>query len=254
MIEIKDLWVGYGKNHILKNFSACFEKGKLTSVIGINGSGKSTLLKTIVGILSPASGEIFVDATALSSLKSQDIAKKIAYLAQGRNTPDMTALQMVLHGRFPHLGYPRRYSKKDYNAAYEAMERMGIAAYADKSMAALSGGMRQNVYIAMALAQDTDYILLDEPTTYLDISHQLYLMKILRELADCGKGIITVMHDLPMAFNFSDCIAVVNDGKAAFCGSAEEAYKQGIVKDIFGIEISCLPGEKNYYYDCANFL
>ena len=153
MIEIKDLSFGYGKNHILKNFSACFEKGKLTSIIGTNGSGKSTLLKTIIGILAPDSGDIFVDGTSLSSLKCQDIAKRISYLAQGKNTPDMTAFQMVLHGRFPHLNYPRRYSQKDRNIAYDAINRMGITDYADKSMASLSGGMRQNVYIAMALAQ-----------------------------------------------------------------------------------------------------
>lgn len=248
MIEIKDLSFGYGKNHILKNFSACFEKGKLTSVIGTNGSGKSTLLKTIIGILAPDSGDIFVDGTSLSSLKCQDIAKRISYLAQGKNTPDMTAFQMVLHGRFPHLNYPRRYSQKDRNIAYDAINRMGITDYADKSMASLSGGMRQNVYIAMALAQDTDYILLDEPTTYLDISHQLHLMKTLKSLAADGKGIITVMHDLPMAFNFSDRIAVVSCGKAAVCDFPEKVCQKGIIKDIFGIDLNYSPEEKNYYY------
>ena len=248
MIEIKDLSFGYGKNHILKNFSACFEKGKLTSVIGTNGSGKSTLLKTIIGILAPDSGDIFVDGTSLSSLKCQDIAKRISYLAQGKNTPDMTAFQMVLHGRFPHLNYPRRYSQKDRNIAYDAINRMGITDYADKSMASLSGGMRQNVYIAMALAQDTDYILLDEPTTYLDISHQLHLMKTLKSLAADGKGIITVMHDLPMAFNFSDRIAVVSCGKAAVCDFPENVCQKGIIKDIFGIDLNYSPEEENYYY------
>lgn len=248
MIEIKDLSFGYGKNHILKNFSACFEKGKLTSVIGTNGSGKSTLLKTIIGILTPNSGDIFVDGTSLSSLKCQDIAKRISYLAQGKNTPDMTAFQMVLHGRFPHLNYPRRYSQKDRDIAYDAINRMGITDYADKSMASLSGGMRQNVYIAMALAQDTDYILLDEPTTYLDISHQLHLMKTLKSLAADGKGIITVMHDLPMAFNFSDRIAVVSGGKAAVCDFPENVYEKGIINDIFGIDLNYSPEEKNYYY------
>lgn len=248
MIEIKDLSFGYGKNNVLQNFSACFEKGKLTSMIGTNGSGKSTLLKTIVGILPLNTGGILIDGTELSSLKPQKIAKKISYLAQGKNTPDMTAFQMVLHGRFPHLSYPRRYSQKDRDAAYGAMERMGILGYADKSMVSLSGGMRQNVYIAMALAQDTDYILLDEPTTYLDISHQLHLMKTLRTLAADGKGIITVMHDLPMAFNFSDNIAVVSGGRAAICSSPKEVYNSGIIKDVFGIELNYSQDEENYYY------
>ena len=106
----------------------------------------------------------------------------------------------------------------------------------------------QNVYIAMALAQDTDYILLDEPTTYLDISHQLHLMKTLKSLAADGKGIITVMHDLPMAFNFSDRVAVVSCGKAAVCDFPENVCKKGIIKDIFGIDLNYSPEEKNYYY------
>lgn len=251
MIEVKNLFFKYEKNYILQNFSACFKKGQLTSVIGTNGSGKSTLLKTIVGILPIDFGEIFVDGTPLSSLKCQDIAKKISYLAQGKNTPDMTAFQMVLHGRFPHLSYPRRYSRKDRDIAMNAMSKMGILDYAHKSMASLSGGMRQNVYIAMALAQDTDYILLDEPTTYLDIFHQLQLMKTLRSLTDEGKGIITVMHDLPMAFNFSDNIAVVSGGKAVVCSTPENVYKEGIINDIFGIELNYSSSEKNYYY-CYN--
>lgn len=248
MIEIKNLTFGYGKSSVLKNFNACFEKGKFTSVIGTNGSGKSTLLKTIVGILKPDAGEVLIDGTNVSSMKNQDVAKRVAYLPQGKNTPDMTVFQMVLHGRFPHLNYPRRYSQKDRDVAYDAMKKMDILDYADKSMASLSGGMRQNVYIAMALAQDTDYILLDEPTTYLDISHQLHLMKTLQTLAHDGKGIITVMHDLPMAFNFSDCITVVSEGKYVASASPKELCKEGIIKEVFGIGLNYSPSEKNYYY------
>lgn len=248
MIEIKDLSAGYAKNYVLQNVSVSFEKGKLTSIIGTNGAGKSTLLKTMTGILTPDSGDIFVDGAALSSLKSQEAAQRISYLAQGKNTPDMTAFQMVLHGRFPHLNYPRRYSQKDRNIAYAAMERMGIADAAHKRMASLSGGMRQNVYIAMALAQDTDYILLDEPTTYLDIFHQLHLMKTLCALTAGGKGILAVMHDLPMAFNFSDCIAVLNNGTIVLCDSPKNIHKSGIMKDIFGIEMSYSIEDRSYHY------
>lgn len=248
MIEIKDLSVGYAKNYVLQNVSVSFEKGNLTSIIGTNGAGKSTLLKIMTGILTPDSGEIFVDGAALSSLKSQEVAQRISYLAQGKNTPDMTAFQMVLHGRFPHLNYPRRYSQKDRNIAYAAMERMGIADAAHKRMASLSGGMRQNVYIAMALAQDTDYILLDEPTTYLDIFHQLHLMKTLRALTAGGKGILAVMHDLPMAFNFSDYIAVLNNGTIVLCDSPKNIHKSGIMKDIFGIEMNYSAEDNSYHY------
>ena len=202
MLELNRISAGYGKQTVLNDVSAFFEKGKLTSIIGVNGCGKSTLLKAILGILSLSSGEIFIDGENLLTISRNEIAKKIAYLSQGKNIPDMTVEQMVLHGRFPYLSYPRRYSSHDREVAIKAMEIVGVAEFAHKPLYSLSGGMRQNAYIAMALAQDTDYILLDEPTTYLDIAHQLELMRILRKLADSGKGIVTVMHNLTIAFDF----------------------------------------------------
>ena len=166
--------------------SVAFEKGRLTSVIGVNGCGKSTLLKAVLGIQPISGGEISIDGQTLGNMSRNEIARKFAYLPQGKNTPDMTVEQMVLHGRFPHLDYPRRYTKHDREIAVSAMKQAGVAAHAHKPLYTLSGGMRQNAYIAMALAQCTDYILLDEPTTYLDIAHQLELMKTLRKLSDEG--------------------------------------------------------------------
>ena len=165
MLELKNIFAGYGNKNILNGITVSFEKGKLTSIIGVNGCGKSTLLKAIPGILPLSGGEIMIDGKNLRSMSRNEIAKKIAYLAQGKNTPDMTVEQMVLHGRFPYLSYPRRYSQADRDIAGTAMEAVGISSLADKPMCELSGGMKQNAYIAMALAQDTDYILLDEPTT-----------------------------------------------------------------------------------------
>ena len=196
MLEIKNVTAGYGKHTVLNDVSVAFEKGKLTSIIGVNGCGKSTLLKALLGILPLSSGEIVIDGKELCSMSRIEIARSVAYLAQGKNTPDMTVEQMVLHGRFPYLSYPRRYREADREIARKAMDAVGILHLADKSLYELSGGMRQTAYIAMAIAQDTDYILLDEPTTYLDIAHQLELMKLLRGLANSGKGIVTVMHDL----------------------------------------------------------
>ena len=200
MLELKNISAGYGSKNVLSDITVSFEKGKLTSIIGVNGCGKSTLIKAILGILPLSGGKVIIDGCDLQSMSRNEIAKRIAYLAQGKNTPDMTVEQMVLHGRFPYLSYPRRYRKTDHEFARKAMETVGILHLADKPLYELSGGMRQNAYIAMALAQNTDYILLDEPTTYLDIAHQLDLMRILRGLADRKKGIITVMHDLPLAF------------------------------------------------------
>ena len=147
MIELTGITAGYGSHLVLKNLSASFEKGSLTSIIGVNGCGKSTLLKTILGIVPITCGEITIDAANLSSMSRKSIAQKAAYLSQEKNTPDMTVEQMVLHGRFPYLEYPRRYTSQDREMVRIAMERVGVAAFADKLLPTLSGGMRQNAYI-----------------------------------------------------------------------------------------------------------
>ena len=247
MLELNRISAGYGKQTVLNDVSAFFEKGKLTSIIGVNGCGKSTLLKAILGILPLSGGEITVDGENLLTMSRNEIAKKIAYLSQGKNTPDMTVMQMVLHGRFPYLSYPRKYTNRDREIAYSAMEQVGIADFAEKPLFMLSGGMRQNVYIAMALAQDTDYILLDEPTTYLDIAHQLELMRLLKQLSDNGKGIVTVMHDLPLAFDFSDKLTVMSNGKIIAYGTSSEICESHIVEDIFGVKIKQVQKGKYLY-------
>lgn len=248
MIELKAVSAGYGKHIVLKDVSVAFETGKLTSVIGVNGCGKSTLLKVILGML-PSSGEITIDGKILGSLTRSEIARKIAYLAQGKNTPDMTVEQLVLHGRFPHLSYPRRYTKQDREIAFAAMAQVGIAELAAKPLHTLSGGMRQNAYIAMALAQGTDYVLLDEPTTYLDISHQLELMKTLRSLADAGKGIIAVMHDLPMALTFSDRVVLLNEGRVVSNDAPERVWEKKTIDRVFGVAVKRSVDGRNYSYE-----
>lgn len=254
VIELKHISAGYGKQDILKDVSVTFEKGKLTGIIGVNGCGKSTLLKTVLGIIPISSGAAAIDGTPLGTMNRNDRARRIAYLSQGKSTPDMTVQQLVLHGRFPHLSYPRRYAKQDYEIAVEAMEQMGIAQYAHKPLHTLSGGMRQNAYIAMVLAQKTDYILLDEPTTYLDIARQLELMKTVRRLADSGKGIVTVMHDLPMAFTFSDKMILINDGNVVCDGTPETVYEQKAVDRVFGITLDRSEDGRSYSYQYGNLL
>lgn len=248
MIELSHISTGYGIKIILNDVSVAFEKGKLTSIIGANGGGKSTLLKTILGILPSKSGNITIDGARLKEMSRNDIARRIAYLSQEKNTPDMTVEQLVLHGRFPHLSYPRRYTDQDRVIAVGVMEQMGIVEYAHKPLYSLSGGMKQNSYIAMALAQETDYILLDEPTTYLDIAHQLELMKILRSLADSGKGIVAVMHDLPMAFTFSDKIILINDGRIVDDERPEKIYERNVIDKVFGIALDRSKDGRSYSY------
>ncbi|MDO4732387.1 MAG: ABC transporter ATP-binding protein [Bacillota bacterium] len=248
MIEVKQLCAAYGKKEILHDLSLSFEKGRLTSVIGVNGCGKSTLLKAILRMLPLCSGEIRIDGRLITELPRDALARKVACLPQGRATPDMTVQQLVLHGRFPHLKYPRRYGQRDYAIAGSAMEQVGVAEYAHRPLRALSGGMRQNAYIAMALAQGTEYILLDEPTSYLDIAHQLELMKLLRGLADEGKGIVSVLHDLPMALRFSDRIILLHAGRL-LCQAAPEAFREGeLLKQIFGVELCYSAETQSYSY------
>ncbi len=249
MLEMEKVFAGYGKTMVLHDVTLAFEQGKVTTLVGPNGCGKSTLLKTLFGYLPIMSGRIVVDGKDLTTMNGNDTAKKIAYLTQGRATPDMTVYQLVLHGRFPHLHYPRRYTKQDKKLALDAMERVGIASLADMPLSRLSGGMRQNVYIAMALAQDTEYILLDEPTTYLDISHQLSLMKLLRTLAKDGKGIVAVMHDLPMAFTYSDDIALLHEGKVAANASPQSVSDSTAFKEVFGVSLQQDVSKKLFHLD-----
>ena len=249
MIEIKNLYAGYGGKTVLCGVNAKFETGRLTSIVGVNGCGKSTLLKAILGILPPSDGEILIDGVPLTKMSRNAIAKSVAYLSQGMAVPDMTVGQLVLHGRFPYLSYPRRYSAADREIAREAMETVGISELADSPLSSLSGGMRQNAYIAMALAQDTDHILLDEPTTYLDIRHQLELMKLLKKLAESGKSIVTVMHDLPLAFDFSDEIAVLDKGRIITQALPADLCDSTLLYDIFGIRLGRIEGKDKYYYE-----
>lgn len=236
MIELKSICAGYDRHTVVQNVSATFEKGKLTGIIGTNGCGKSTLLKAMLNLL-PATGEITIGGSKLAAMSRKEIARKVAYLSQGKATPDMTVEQLVLHGRFPHLHYPRRYSQKDREIAFSAMVQMGIADQAQKALSELSGGMRQNAYIAMALAQDTDYILLDEPTTYLDIPHQLQLMKTLRQLADSGKGIVAVTHDLSLAFTYCDQILLLDGGQAVTAGEPRQVCQSPHIQTVFGVTL-----------------
>lgn len=251
MIELLHMSAGYGRQVILKDISAVFEKGKITCIIGPNGSGKSTLLKALVGVLPDVNGQILLDGAELKRMDAGSIARKIAYLAQGRSVPDMSVEQLVLHGRFPYLSYPRRYRKQDREIAVQAMQQMGIEDLAEKKLTVLSGGMRQSAYIAMALAQSTDYILLDEPTTYLDIANQMQLMKTLKELAENGKGIIAVLHDLTLAMEYADRILLLKDGIQMMDAVPDAVLKSGIIQDVYGVSLKRTT-DGHYYYDTHN--
>ncbi|MBQ3489227.1 MAG: ABC transporter ATP-binding protein [Clostridia bacterium] len=250
MLEIKNLYAGYGNFSVLQDVSLCCETGKITTVIGANGCGKSTLLKSAVGMTDISSGEIILNGKSVRNMHGPLRAQKISYLAQGKNIPDITVKNLVLHGRFPYLSYPRRYRPQDYVAAEKALQKMGIENLADKYLRELSGGMRQKVYIAMALCQETEVILMDEPTTYLDIDRQFKLAETMKNLANEGRTVVAVLHDIILALKISDRIAVMENGRMVCVETPEEILEKKIIPRIFHVEIVPVlcGGELEYVY------
>lgn len=250
MLEVKSLSAGYSDTHVLEHVDFRIPSGKVTVILGPNGCGKSTLLKALCGIILADSGQVVLDGENILTLPQRQLAQRVAYLAQSRQIPDITVERLVLHGRFPYLGYPRRYRKEDYAIADAAMKTMGVAELADELVQNLSGGQRQKVYIAMALAQDTPVILLDEPTTYLDISHQLQLMQQARMLAAQGKTVVMIIHDLPHAFQTADHMILMQDGKIVADGTPEQIYASGMISSVFGVRLCRTGTEGGWRYYC----
>lgn len=250
MIELRNLSAGYGREPVLSDISIELTPGKVLALLGPNGCGKSTLLKTILGLQPKLGGEILADGTPADEITPRQLAQKVTYLAQSRNTPNISARRMVLHGRFPYLSYPRRYRREDYEMVEKALQWADAAAFADHSMEELSGGQRQKVYLAMALAQDTETILMDEPTTFLDVAHQLEVMATARRLAQEGKAVLLVLHDLCLALRWADEAAVLAGGGLLFRGTTEEAFESGILDQVFGVRLARVmtEGGWQYYY------
>ena len=249
MLEIRNFSAGYEGKPVLQDISLSIPRGAVTVIVGPNGCGKSTLLKALAGIL-PATGSAALDGRELGDLDRRELAKVVAFLPQNRPTPEITVQNLVLHGRFPYLSYPRRYRKADYQAAEAALERMGVGNLSDRMVPTLSGGQRQKVYIAMALAQDTPVVLMDEPNTFLDIAHQLQLMEQAKALAGEGKAVVLVLHDLPLALTVADSLAVLLEGRCLCQGDPESVFQSGNLNVAFGVEIRRIYTEDGwkYYY------
>lgn len=248
MLRTENLTAGYGDKEVLHNIEFEVPKGKLTCILGPNGCGKSTLVKTAAGLIRPIKGSVTLDGADVFKMTRQEVAKKTAYLAQGKNTPDMTVFKLVLHGRFPHLCYPRIYKEKDKRVAKDAMRELGIDKLSEEKMSSLSGGMRQSAYIAMAVAQSTEYILLDEPTTYLDIKNRIKLMHMMKKLAENGKGVAAVLHDVNLALEFADLIFLMEDGKTVCYGTPDEVFSSGAVGRVFGVKLYRTRTDYGYAY------
>ena len=249
MLEIRNLSAGYPGNRVLENISLSVPGGAVTVIAGPNGCGKSTLLKALTGIL-PATGSVTLEGQELLTLDRQQRARKVAFLPQNRQVPEITVKNLVLHGRFPYLSYPRRYRQEDLRIAEAAMAQMGVKELAERSLATLSGGQRQKAYIAMALAQDTPVVLMDEPNAFLDIAHQLQLMDQAKALAEAGKTVVLVLHDISMAMNYADSLVLLSEGACLFQGCPEEAYHSGMLNRTFGVDVGrfATPEGWKYYY------
>lgn len=237
MMELCHITAGYGGPPVLRDVSLVFEPGKVTVLAGPNGCGKSTLLRVAARLMAPERGEVRIEGQDVSRLSAKQFARLAALLPQSRPLPGITAGSLVLHGRFPYLGYPRRYGPADRAAARSAMERAGVLELADRNVARLSGGQRQKVYLAMALAQDTPVLLLDEPTTFLDIGCQLELARLMRETAAEGKAVVMVLHDLNLALGCAHRVAVMEEGRLRAWGTPAEIYAGGALEEVFGVRV-----------------
>lgn len=248
MIKIENLTAGYYKEkNILKIDLLEFADGKINSIIGLNGSGKSTLLKTIIG-LTNYSGNIFVDEKNLSSLSHKERAKKIAYLSQNYSSVNMDVYTLVCHGRFPYLGFSKVLSQQDKDLVEYSLSITDLWQKRFYSVKEISGGEKQRAYIAMAIAQNTKMLLLDEVCSSIDIKHQIKIMKILHKLSEDGKGIILTSHNLEQSFSDSDIITLLDKGKLVSSKSPQEFLKdKDFIKNIFKVSLKQTQEENSLY-------
>lgn len=251
MIELKNVTAGYGGDAVLRDVSLKCMPGEVLVLLGPNGSGKSTLLKTALGLLRPMEGSVLYDGVDIRKLTRKEIAQKAAYLTQSRSIPSITAGKLVLHGRFPYLSFPRSYSREDREIADKAMDATGTRQFAPSYVSELSGGQRQGVYLAMTLAQDTETVFMDEPTTYLDIGHRMKLMERAKSLARQGKAVVLVLHDLPLALREADRVAVLDKGTLRFLGAPEACVASGVPEAVFGVQIHTVPTDHGIQYYCT---
>ncbi len=253
MIKTQSMTLGYHNKKIVHNVDLHIEKGKITTIVGPNGCGKSTVLKGISRLLNPIDGEVYLDDQRIGELTSKRIAKKIAILPQIRKAPeDIRVRDLVALGRYPHLNWRGKLNQKDQEMIEWALEKTTMVDYADRRMDQLSGGEAQRAWIAMALAQKTEMIILDEPTTFLDLSHQLEVLELLAELNQKeGLSILMVLHDLNQAIRFSDQIYVMNQGRVICGGSPDEVVNQSILRETFSVNADFYPDQR---HDCQHFI
>ncbi|MFC0273337.1 ABC transporter ATP-binding protein [Metabacillus herbersteinensis] len=252
MVEVRNVSKKYGQKNVVDSVSLTIKKGTITSFIGANGAGKSTLLSMISRLITKDSGEILIDGKEVSKTKSNDLAKKISILKQSNSVNiRLTVKDLVSFGRFPYS--QGKLTNEDWKYVNEAIKYMELEEMEDKYLDQLSGGQNQRAYIAMVIAQNTDYILLDEPLNNLDMKHSVQIMKVLRRMVDeLGKTVIIVIHDINFASCYSDYIVALKDGRIVKEGETHEIIDSSVLKEIYDMDIMIenINGNKIGIYFC----
>jgi len=242
-LAARGLTLGYGPHDVVHELDLDVPAGRITTIVGPNACGKSTLLRGLARLLAPRSGSVTLDGTALESMRTIDVARVLGLLPQTPVAPDGIAVgDLVGRGRYPHQGWFRRWNAGDDRAVAEALEQTGTADLVDRKLSELSGDQRQRVWVAMALAQETDLLLLDEPTTFLDINHQIELLDLLTDLnRESETTIVLVLHDLNLAFRYADHVVVMKAGTIAAEGAPIDVIDAALITDVFGLACEIVP-------------
>jgi len=245
MLKIDNFSVGYDTKVIVKNFNLHVKKGDMLTIIGPNGSGKSTVLKAIGRLLNPMDGVVYLDNKLLSEMSNKEIAKEMACLSQHNSTPkDMTIRKIVGFGRTPHKGWFESLNKEDEGIIDWAIEKTNLKRLQDENIVNISGGERQRAWIAMALAQKPKILLLDEPTTYLDINNQIEILELVKELNEKLKlTVIMVLHDLNQAAKYSNRVLVIKNGEIKAQGKPEEVLDEQLIREVYNVDMKILKNQ-----------
>ena len=240
-LEGKNLQAGYNKRTVIPELNVTIPQESFTVIVGPNACGKSTLLRTLARLLRPVSGHVVLDGAEISSYSSKEVARRIGLLPQTSIAPDgITVLDLVSRGRYPHQTVLRQWSQADEDAVQGALEATTTAALASRFVDELSGGQRQRVWVAMALAQETPMLLLDEPTTYLDIAHQVELLDLFSHLNAQGRTLVAVLHDLNQAARYATHLIAMKDGRIVAEGAPGDVVTAEIVEEVFGLKCRIL--------------
>jgi iron complex transport system ATP-binding protein len=236
-LEAERITLGYGEHAVLQDLDLQVAPGRITAIVGGNGCGKSTLLRALARLLRPSAGEVMLDGAPLRSMHTKQVARIVGLLPQSPVAPEgIVVADLVGRGRHPHQKALARWSARDYEVVADALEATGITDLADRAVDELSGGQRQRVWIAMALAQETDILLLDEPTTFLDVAHQVEVLDLITDLSlQRGTTIVMVLHDLNLAARYADELIAMKDGCVHAAGAPEQILTSELVEQVFGL-------------------